>query len=343
MGTGSAAASVTGGCYPAPRVASSFMAAAAVTAGGIAVIGEALIDLVESGDDDPRLARPGGSPYNVAVGLARLGRPACFVGRLSHDPLGTVLRNHALRSGVDLSLCVEAYEPSTVALVELAPDGGAQYRFGVDGTADFRWTDAELAGVPDDVGAVHFGSLASWLAPGDAAIARRVASLRAGGCAVTYDPNVRPHLQPDAAAARRQVERAVPLAHLVKTSAEDVGYLYPDQTVQDVVAGWLARGAQVVVVTRGGEGVCAFSTSAGTITRPPREVDVVDTVGAGDAFMSGLLDGLALRGLLTPAGVAEADDTSLGVVLEHAATVAAITCARAGANPPWRAELDAVR
>jgi fructokinase len=321
------------------RVASG--AVAADPAGMIAVIGEALIDLVEADDDEPRLARPGGSPYNVALGLARLGQPAYLVGRLSRDPLGTVLRNHALRSGVDLSLCVDAYEPTTVALVELAPDGGAQYRFGVDGTADFRWTDAELAAVPSAVDAVHFGSLASWLAPGDAAIARRVEALRAAGAAVTYDPNVRPHLQPDATVARAQVERALPLAHLVKTSDEDVDYLYPGASIESVAAGWLERGPKVVVVTRGGDGVSAVTANSGGVDRPPVRVDVVDTVGAGDAFMSGLLDALALRGLLTPDGIAAADAATLGAVLDHAGIVAAITCSRAGANPPRRSELEA--
>jgi fructokinase len=307
----------------------------ALPADAIAVIGEALIDLVETGDDEPRLARPGGSPYNVAIGLARLDRPTCFVGRLSRDPLGTVLRNHALRSGVDLSLSVDAPEPSTVALVELDPAGAAQYRFGVDGTADFRWTDAELARLPTDVSAVHFGSLASWLAPGDAAIADRIAVLRAAGAAVSYDPNVRPHLQPDAAIARAQIEQAVALAHLVKTSEEDIAWLRPGESVEDVAASWLALGPAAVVVTRGAAGATAF-TSGGMVSRPPVPVDVVDTVGAGDAFMSGLLDALARRSLLTPAGIA---DAPFGEVLDDAGLVAAITCSRAGANPPRRAEL----
>ena len=308
--------------------------------GAIAVIGEALIDLVEADDDAPRLAHPGGSPYNVALGLARLGRRACFVGRLSGDPLGTVLRNHALRSDVDLSFAVDAHEPSTVALVELDPDGAAQYRFGVDGTADFRWTAAELARIPDDVTAVHFGSLASWLPPGDAAIAARVGELRALGVAVTYDPNVRPHLQPDAAAAREQIEAAVSSAHLVKTSDEDLAYLYPDEPVEDVARSWLDLGPDVVVVTRGGAGSIAFTAEL-TIVRPPLRVDVVDTVGAGDAFMSGLLDALHGRGRLSPDGLA--DSVPWADVLDDAALVAAITCSRAGANPPRRAERDELR
>ncbi len=306
----------------------------------IAVIGEALIDVVEGGDDEPRLAHPGGSPYNVALGLARLERRACFVGRLSADPLGTILRNHALRSGVDLTFAVDAHEPSTVALVELDPSGAAQYRFGVDGTADFRWTAAELARIPDDVAAVHFGSLASWLPPGDGAIAARVAELRALGAAVTYDPNVRPHLQPDAAAARTQVEAAVRLAHLVKTSDEDLAYLHPGTPVEDVARAWLALGPDAVVVTRGRDGSTAFTSDA-AVARPPRPVEVVDTVGAGDAFMSGLLDALSGRGLLTPAALAGA--VPWADVLDDAALVAAITCSRAGANPPRQGERDDLR
>src|SRR3954466_2904545 len=190
--------------------------------GAIAVIGEALVDVVEPGDDEPRLARPGGSPYNVALGLARLECPGGSGGPLSGDPLGVILRNHARRSNVDLTLCVDADEPTTVALVELDDAGTAQYRFGIDGTADFRWTAAELARIPADVAAVHFGSLASWTPPGDAVIAARGGELRSAGVAVSYDPNVRPHLQPDAAAARGQIERALRLVDVVKTSDEDL-------------------------------------------------------------------------------------------------------------------------
>ena len=299
------------------------------------VIGEAIIDLVENGDDEPRLAHPGGGPYNVAIGLARLGQHARFAGRLSADPLGDVLRNHALRSGVDLSLCVAAHEPSTVALVELDGSGAARYRFGVDGTADFRWTAAELDAIPDDTQAVHFGSLASWLPPGDVAIARRVATLRAAGSFVSYDPNVRPHLQPDAAAARAQVAAAIPLAHLVKTSEEDVAYLYPGDAIRDVARSWLELGARAVVVTRGAEGASAF-TANGEYTRPPVPVDVVDTVGAGDAFTSGLLDALARREMLVPDAL---DDAPFDGLLDDAGLVAALTCSRAGANPPRAAEL----
>lgn len=309
----------------------------------IGVLGEALIDLVENGDDDPRLARPGGSPYNVAVGLARLGRHAAFIGRLGRDPLGQVLRRHAVRSDVDLDLAVSAHEPTTVALVDLS-DGVAQYSFGVEGTADFRFTDAELAGVPGRIDALHYGSLTSWTPPGDAAVERLVTGVR-GRVPITYDPNVRPRLQTDPAAARAQVERAVGLADLVKTSEEDLAYLYPDASIEQIADGWLGLGPHVVVVTRGGDGASAHH-AAGVVTRPVRTVEMIDTVGAGDAFMTGLLDGLAARGQLTVDGLAAlgaGGGADLGDLLDDAGWVAALTCARAGANPPRRAELDAAR
>lgn len=302
----------------------------------VAVLGEALIDLVEEGDDEPRLARPGGSPYNVAIGLARLGRHAAFVGRFSHDPLGEVLRRHAERSGVDLTRAIDAYEPTTVALVELR-DGIARYRFGVEGTADFRFTDAELASCADGARLLHFGSLTSWTPPGDTAVARLVERVR-DHVLVSYDPNVRPQLQPDAAQARARVETSLTAAHLVKTSDEDLAYLYPGRDIADVARDWLHTGPSVVIVTRGGEGSSAFCADR-RLDRPVVPSHLVDTVGAGDAFMSGLLDALVDHGVCDASGLAAADDAVLSAMLDRASLVAAVTCSRAGANPPRRAEL----
>ncbi|WP_375486255.1 carbohydrate kinase [uncultured Jatrophihabitans sp.] len=304
----------------------------------IGVLGEALIDLVENGDDEPRLARPGGSPYNVAIGLARLDRHAAFIGRLSQDPLGTLLRRHAERSDVDLTLTVPAREPTTVALVDLSA-GIADYTFGIDGTADFVFTDAELDRVPATVDALHFGSLTSWTPPGDAAVERLVGALH-GRLPISYDPNVRPRLQTDARLAREQVERSLAFADLVKTSEEDVAYLYPRRALDDVAHDWLDRGPSVVVVTRGGDGASGYCAGGG-VARPVRSIAMVDTVGAGDAFMTGLLDGLVARQQLNTDGLAGLTPDGLGELLDDAGWVAAITCARAGANPPRRAELDA--
>jgi fructokinase len=312
----------------------------AETAPRFVVVGEALIDLVPAGDG-AYLARPGGSPLNVAVGLARLGQPTALAGRLAADPIGTVLRQHLEHSQVDLRYVRTAPEPNTVALVELA-DGQVRYQFSLDG-ADFQWTAAELAFLPPArTRAVHFGSLASWLPPGDAAIADAISRIRATeSVLVSYDPNVRPALQPDAGTARAQVERSVGTAHVVKASSEDLDWLYRGEDQEVVASRWLDLGAGVVVVTSGAQGSRGWTSSGVAVSRPARAVTIADTVGAGDAFTSGLLDALARAGRLSPAALeAGLDVAALGRLLDEAGLVAALTCARAGANPPWRAELE---
>jgi fructokinase len=308
-----------------------------------AVIGEALIDLAVPADDGASVARPGGSPMNVAIGLARLGQPTAFVGRLSDDPIGTMLRRHLERSAVDLRHVVHATDPSTIALVELS-EGEARYQFSLRG-ADFQWSASELAFLPGSARAVHFGSLASWLSPGDSAIAAVVGGLRAAGSVlISYDPNVRPALLPDAAAARRVIEDSVRLAHIVKASSADLAWLYGAQSADDVGRRWLELGAEVVVITAGPDGATAWTRRRRPLTRPAFPAPLVDTVGAGDAFMSGLLDALARRGLLAPARLADLDDAqTLASVLDDASLIAGITISRAGADPPRRAEVDALR
>jgi fructokinase len=308
-----------------------------------AVVGEALIDLAEPADDGASIARPGGSPMNVAIGLARLGQPTAFAGRLSDDPIGTVLRRHLERSGVDLRHVTHAADPSTIALVELS-GGQARYEFSLRG-ADFQWTGDELAFLPGGAQAVHFGSLASWLPPGATAIATAVSRLRTdGSILISYDPNVRPSLLPDAASARRQIEASVRLAHVVKASSDDLTWLYGAQTAEAAARRWLGLGAEVVVITAGSDGATAWTRGQPPVTRPAFPVPLADTVGAGDAFMSGLLDALARRSLLTPASVAELGDAAtFAGILDDASLVAGITVSRPGADPPRRAEVDALR
>jgi len=313
----------------------------AKTTPSIVVVGEALIDLVPAGDG-AYLARPGGSPLNVAVGLARLGQPTALAGRLSADPIGTVLRQHLERSQVDLRYVRAAPESSTIALVELT-DGQPKYQFSLDG-ADFQWTHDELAFLPPaGTRAVHFGSLASWLAPGNDAIADVISRTRAAeSVLVSYDPNVRPALQPDAVVARAQIERSVASAHVVKASSEDLDWLYGRREQAAVANRWLELGAEMVVVTAGAHGVRAWARSDAAVSRPARPVTIADTVGAGDAFTSGLLDALARTGRLNPAALhAGLDAQALARLLDEASLVAALTCSRPGANPPWRAEVDA--
>jgi fructokinase len=303
------------------------------------VVGEALIDLSPPAEDGSCIARPGGSPMNVAVGLARLGQQTEFAGRVSADPLGSVLRRHLERSAVGLQHVIAAADPSTIALVELA-SGQARYQFSLG--ADFQWQAAELAFLPAGAQAVHFGSLASWVPPGDAAVAVAVEGVRrASSALISYDPNVRPALQPDPAAARRQVEQAVSLAHIVKASSDDLAWLYGPESADAIARRWLALGASFVVITAGADGAAGWTPRQPPVSRPRFDVQVVDTVGAGDAFTSGLLDALARRDLLGAARLAElADAAILAGLLDDACRIAGVTCSRAGANPPTRSELD---
>lgn len=310
--------------------------------GVVAVAGEALVDLVPAGADGLFRAAPGGSPANVAVGLARLEVPTRLLARLADDPMGRRLRAHLAGNGIDLSYAVHAKEPTSLAIVTLAADGSADYDFRVDGTADWQWTDAELHGAVDEaVAALHVGSLALTMEPGAGALTRLVAAARSTAT-ISLDPNVRPLLMgsPDDVLAR--VEALLPLADVVKASAEDLAWLLPGRAPEEVAADWLRRGPAVVVVTLGPDGAVAAGHRAGVLRRAARPVAVVDTVGAGDAFTSGLLAGLHRRGLLGAGQrrtLADLDGDVLADVVDTALHVAALTCSRLGADPPTAAEL----
>ncbi|HEX2903915.1 MAG TPA: carbohydrate kinase [Jatrophihabitans sp.] len=307
----------------------------------VCVIGEALIDLVyqqsEPGGADSYLAHPGGSPFNVAIGLARLGQPARLLARLSGDAFGRQLRAHAERNQLDLSLAVAAPEAATLAVVSLDDQRNATYDFYRTGTADWQWTAAELARVPSDADWVHTGSLASWIEPGATAIANRLAEL--SGPVISFDPNIRPALLGDRATATQHIERLVRLATVVKASAEDVEWLYPNRDVASTLRRWHELGPAVVVITDGGAGAQAIGADAQPFAVPGRTVRVVDTVGAGDAFMAGLINALQRSALLERGG--RPAGAQLRPVIEEAILVAALTVARAGANPPTAAELAA--
>ena len=302
----------------------------------LSVIGEALIDFIDAGDHSTFAAHPSGSPLNVAVGLARLGHDTEFMARLGQDTFGRMLRAQAERNGVGLSSSVTASEPSSLAIATLDQDGKARYDFYLTGTADWQWTDAELR-VPPATRILHAGSLASWLPPGADRIVGLLRRVR-DDMLVSYDPNVRPGLLGTPEQARGPIERAVAAAHLVKASEDDVGWLYPGDPEDAIAARWLALGATTVVITRGERGACAYRAGAAPIVRPAREIRLVDTIGAGDAFTSGLLGALSRAGVRDATELAAAD---LDAALDEAILVAALTCERAGADPPTAAELDA--
>jgi fructokinase len=314
----------------------------------VCVIGEALIDLVlaapavDASGTDGYLAHPGGSPYNVAIGLARLGQRCRLLARLSSDAFGRQLRAHAEANRVDLSLAVAAGEPSTLAVVSLDAQRNASYDFYRTGTADWQWTAAELARVPDDAGWLHTGSLASWTEPGADVIEARLAEL-APSCLISYDPNIRPALMGERDAAVARIERLVALSDVVKVSAEDLALLYPGTELAAALAGWRDRGPSLVVVTDGGRGAQLLTAGGRQASVPAVPVPVVDTVGAGDAFMAGLINALVRDQVLRPDRRGSISDDAARAAVTEAGLVAALTCTRAGANPPTAIELAAAR
>ncbi|MFC6023373.1 carbohydrate kinase [Plantactinospora solaniradicis] len=303
-----------------------------MSASAITIIGEAVIDLVE-GPDGQFAAHPGGSPLNVAVGLARLGMPARLLARLSAAPLGRRLREYAEANGVDLSHAVTATEPATLSVVSLAADGTAAYDFYVDGTADWQWQPAELAPALDHHGILHAGSLAAFLTPGAEHVGDTLRAAQERGMVVSLDPNIRPGLVGTRAQARATVEQLVSYAHVVKASDEDIAWLYPDERVGDVLQHWRGLGAVLTIATLGPEGAVA-ATGAGVLREAAPVVEVVDTIGAGDAFTAGLLAELYRFG----SGPAWHEHDIAGA-MRFAVETAAITCTRAGADPPHRGQL----
>lgn len=304
----------------------------------VTVIGEALIDLVPTGPAGGYEARPGGSPYNVAVGLARLGVRTSLMARLADNAFGRILRAHAEGEDIDLSAAPHAVEPTTLAVVSVDEDARASYDFYFDGTADWQWTSAEIGRLNPETAILHFGSIASWTSPGSELIHSMVAGVHSAGWALTsYDPNVRASLLGDPGRARDIIERSITVSNIVKASSEDVEWLYPMSSVDHVAARWLELGAQLVVVTDGPDGATAHRAASEPIRRPGRRVVVADTVGAGDSFTSGLLAALVARGILTPDALARMSASVLGDVLDEAILVSSLTCGRVGADPPTAA------
>jgi fructokinase len=307
----------------------------------LTVIGEALVDLIPDGRRGGYRERPGGSPFNVAVGLARLGNRTALMARFADDRYGRLLRSTAAAEGIDLCAAPHAAERASVAVASIDEAAQVTYEFDMDGTADWQWTAAELRELSPNTEVLHFGSIASWTSPGSPRIADLVAELRAS-CRVliSYDPNVRPSAIGGRERGVELVEQSVRRAHLVKASREDLDWLYPDLTVDDAAARWTRLGAKLVVVTDGADGATAYAGARAPLDRPGRPVTVVDTIGAGDAFTAGLLTGLVRRRVHRNGRLEGIPDGTLADIVDEAVLVAAITCEREGADPPRLEEVD---
>jgi len=297
------------------------------------VVGEALVDVVVRTDGAVQ-SHPGGSPANVALGLGRLGRDVELLAYLGDDENGSVVREHLAASGVSLAQGSLDAPSTSVATARLDETGAASYEF------DLTWDiSAKAAPRPAPI-VVHTGSIAAVLSPGAAAV-REIVEANRPTATVTYDPNARPTLMGDPAEARALVEQMIALADVVKVSDEDVEWLCGGD-VDAAAREWASSGPAFVVVTRGGEGATAFLADGRELSIAAPKVTVADTVGAGDSFMGGLIDGLWGAGLLGAErreALRAIDDATLTAILERCARIAAITVSRPGANPPGSAEL----
>lgn len=304
----------------------------------VLTVGEALIDIVVPHGDGDRSEHVGGSPANVAIGVSALGHESRLTAYLGDDERGHRVREHVERYDVHLTEGSMGAPHTSTATAHLDADAVATYDF------DLGWEvgEQDLGGV----GHVHTGSIAATLEPGGSAVVDLMGSAREGAT-VSYDPNARPTIMGSPQDARQRIEECIGRSDVVKASLEDVEWLYDvsdPADVVDVVHAWGRLGPELVVVTRGGDGaVVHLSRDDTTLELPSLTVQVVDTVGAGDSFMSGLLSGLLDAGLLGSAEarsrLARAELEDIAPALQRAVACAGWTVARAGAAAPTRADL----
>ncbi|MDH6625453.1 fructokinase [Streptomyces sp. LBL] len=300
----------------------------------IVVAGEALIDLVPQGTGALAVLQPalGGGPYNTAVALGRLGSPTAFCSRVSQDAFGEALLDGLRQAGVSVSDVQRGTEPTTLAVATIGEHGSAVYSFYVDGTADRLFTTP--AALPEGTRAVSFGTCSLVLEPGASAYEELMRTAAAQGVFTVLDPNIRAGLIPDADAYRARFTSWLPSVSLLKLSEEDA--LWLGGTPRE----WLAAGPSAVVITQGGDGLAVFTRDGAVHSVPGEKVDVVDTIGAGDTVNAALLHGLSARDALSPQALVTLGPDGWTRLLRFAARAAAITCSRAGAEPPYAHELE---
>lgn len=305
--------------------------------------GEALYDFfLEPGAAEwPQLnyrAVPGGSPFNVAVGLARLSRRAALLTPLSNDYLGAQLRRLLEREGVDGRYLLPRDLPTTLAMVSVDEGGQPQYGFYGERAPEASLRPEELPTLDDEVAAVHFGSYALVGRPGGEAL-QALAARESGRRLISLDPNLRLNVEPERARWRQCLDIHRRHAHLIKVSAEDLALLYPGQEIEACARRWLAPPCQLLLLTRGEQGVRVFSRRHGEWEQPAAAVQVVDTVGAGDSFQAALLCRLAELDRLSPDGLAALSQAETEDLVRFATRAAALTCARRGPDLPRREQL----
>ena len=308
----------------------------------IVVCGEALFDVFPEQQTPVGIelsARIGGSPFNLAVGLARLGVPPVFFGGLSRDLFGQRLYGALEAEQVDMSSAPRPDAQTALVVVSLDQHGVPAYGFYGCATAERSVLPGDLARVPLDAAVIHVGSYCMVADP-VAGTLRALVERQQGRSLIAYDPNIRLAVEPSVQVWRDALDWMLPRTGLLKVSDEDLSHLYPHWTPDDFAGHALRSGVQLVVVTRGGQGVFAASAHGAAAEMPAVPVQVVDTVGAGDTFQAGLLSWLSRHGMLSGDGLGRLDNATLEQALRFAARAAAITCSRRGADLPRLAEVD---
>ncbi len=294
------------------------------------VCGEALIDKISSGGEVREI--PGGGPANTAHALARLELESEFIGGLSTDRYGQLMREQFLAAGVGLAFTPMHDLPTCTANVTIAADGSASYQFLIDGTATFAYDAKSLPEVSHgNVEAIYFGTLATIVEPGASVLFEWIKGA-VGKVPIIFDPNIRPSVLGDRERYQAAVARFLQISDVVKASTDDIGWLYPQMHEFEVAKSWLDHGVKLVVITRGENGLVGI-TAEHMIEVPGVKVDVVDTVGAGDTVGAIIAEGI------TKHGFERALAAELSHILHRAVRASAITCSRQGAQPPYRNEL----
>ena len=308
------------------------------------VCGEALFDFFSEDDPSGQASKlnykaiAGGSPFNVAVGLRRLGIEAALFGGVSTDFLGQRLLQVLRDEGVNPQFLVEFAAPTTLAMVAVGADGSPQYSFRGEGCADRQLTRAHLPTLGDEVRGLHVGSFSLVVQPiGDTLLA--LVQRESGKRLISLDPNVRLNPQPDIQLWRDRVAELVKHADLIKVSDEDLHLLYPDQSPESVLGGWLQHRCQLVFLTRGGNGASVFSRQHGHWSQPAVKVVMADTVGAGDTFQAALIAWLTEQQLDSVEGLQQLTRAQIDAMLGFAIRAAAMTCGKTGPDLPYRQQL----
>ncbi|WP_248751724.1 carbohydrate kinase [Pseudomonas sp. MWU15-20650] len=309
------------------------------------VCGEALFDFFSEEDASGHAAKlnykaiAGGSPFNVAVGLRRLGIESGFFAGVSTDYLGRRLLQVLKDEGVSPQFLVEFQAPTTLAMVAVGANGSPQYSFRGEGCADRQLQVAHLPSLGDEIRGLHIGSFSLVVQPiGDTLL--NLVQRESGRRLISLDPNVRLNPQPDIEQWRDRVAQLVRYADLIKVSDEDLHLLYPDQSPESVLQGWLQHRCQLVFLTRGGKGASVFSRQHGTWSQPAVQVVMADTVGAGDTFQAALIAWLTEHQLDSVAGLQQLSREQIDSMLGFAIRAAALTCGKTGPDLPYRHQLD---